>query len=140
MRLFGSQFRVPRLLPDTNALKEERQGVWTLKDRTIRLFFDATGINGARGILVEQSKPLSYFVHYTGTFRDWRKSRFAACHHYLPFTKGMLTFKPVGFGDEKRYQLRIIAAGANGNLLETFSDPVTIEGPYRLEPPSCQPE
>ncbi|MBX9666982.1 MAG: hypothetical protein K2X93_05150 [Candidatus Obscuribacterales bacterium] len=88
--------------------------------------FDLTSIPSATSGIVEVSKPYFDFSAQSYTYRDAKKNKTAALQIKVDSTKGTFTLPPEAVAAPAYYQVRICACDRDGNLLGTFSDPITI--------------
>jgi len=127
VRFINGERVIPTLSPEM--VEEGLDGICRPKTDSAGFSYDASKIPGARSVLVEISKPRSYFLHYTSTLRDNALCKHSLSTISLSALKGtfQLPMSTIPIGD--RFQVRIAALSSGGRVLGTVSDPVTIEIP-----------
>ncbi len=101
-------------------------GLYELEANDLRFSFDASKIRNARGIIAEVSRPYCEFDFVSGTLRDRKPCKYALHTMRMDKLQGELTVPPGMVRKPAYYQVRIAATDAHGEILGSFSDPVTV--------------
>lgn len=92
-----------------------------------KLKFDVSHIPNAERAVLEISRPNSFFVQYTRTFRDTALSAHAATHSLLAGTSGEFSLSASEFPVPAIYQIRIAAVDKQNRVIGSLSDPVSLD-------------
>ncbi|MDQ5967466.1 MAG: hypothetical protein QG625_3622 [Cyanobacteriota bacterium erpe_2018_sw_39hr_WHONDRS-SW48-000098_B_bin.30] len=108
-------------------LRGQWQGGWHLPAIT----YDASGVSGASGVLLQLARPNFYFEHYSGAAGDSVPERILAASKTKDTTTGDIStdeaiLKQLAKADGV-YQLRAGAVDGQGKVIGAFSQPVTID-------------
>lgn len=118
---------IPKLSAPPRQWYREQCGPLVPKDKTaIVLNFDASGLEGAKFVMAEISRPYDYFEFRQHTFRQDIMSNRSLKKYSLEGLKGEMTLWPEDFKDAGEYQVRVGAFDKDGRLIGYLSDPVTI--------------
>lgn len=118
----------PTLEPDQKNLIEDNDGICRIRGPRPTFNFNAENVPGAKKVLVEFSKPNSWFEHYTGTLRNYQPSKQAELSTILTKARGAkmpLTFS--GLKGHGYFQMRIIALDESDKPIGYFSDPLNFQ-------------
>ena len=118
----------PTLMPDQVNLIEDNDGICRVRGGRPTFSFDATNVPGATKVLIEFSKPNSWFEHYSGSLRNSEPSSEAAISNTLNKPRGVNV--PLNFAGIKGhgyFQLRLIALDENDKTIGYFSDPLNFQ-------------
>jgi hypothetical protein len=117
---------IPAIAPATPYTTEGRDGACRAGNPWM-FSFDATQIPGADSVVVEISKPDSWFEHYSGTLRDRELSKHHSKQIVLTRTTGEVTLTSTDFPAPGYYELRAGARDKQGKIIGYLSDPVNLQ-------------
>lgn len=89
--------------------------------------FDVQNIAGAEGVLLEISKPNTWFEHYSKSFRDSKPSDQALTSRIIPSLKGNLKIENHTLKTPGYYEIRIAAVNKKNEIVGFFSDPFVFQ-------------
>lgn len=130
IKCYSGSTSIPLLHLREKNIKVDERGIINLgkEMNNLAITYDASKISGAQKIIIEISKPNSWFEHYTGTFRDAEISEKAMLTKSLQSTKednyslDLSSLKDSGF-----YQVRVAGASSTGKVVGYFSDPLVLQ-------------
>lgn len=118
----------PTVTPDLVNLIEDNDGICRVRGARPTFSYDATNVPGAKKVLVEFSKPNSWFEHYSGSLRNSRPSSEAAISNTLNKPRGVnLPLNFAGLKGHGYFQIRLIAIDENDKPIGYFSDPLNFQ-------------
>jgi len=92
----------------------------------MRFSYDVSKVPGAKRALVEVSQPYFEFHMQPHSYRQSMRSKDVIYSKELNELSGDLTVPPVVVADPAYYQIRVCALGEKGDVIASFSDPVTV--------------
>ena len=127
VELVSGASQIPVLSADQSHLPEDLAGVCRMSDSTCALEFDASSLAGASKVLVELSKPDSWFEHYGGGYHDRSLSEHSLRHWELASVQGRFEIPVSYFPAAGYYQVRIAGLSADGHMVGCTSDPINLQ-------------
>lgn len=89
--------------------------------------YDVENIKGAKGVLLEISKPNTWFEHYSKSFRDSKPSPQAQTSKLIQSLKGDTKIESKLLKKAGYYEVRIAAIDENNKIVGYFSDPFVFQ-------------
>lgn len=106
-------------------------GLIDLKNDRLPFSFDVSKIPGAKSAFVEVSEPYYEFHFQPHSFRQSVKSKHVSHTQVVNSLTGRFILPPQVVKHPAYYQIRIAATDSAGNILGSFSDPITLSN-FRL--------
>ena len=104
-------------------------GIFYLSNKmdSFRVDFDVNSITGAKGALLEVSKPNTWFEHQSKSFKDTAPSNNALLSRKLTTLSGTIELKTQELAAPGYYEVRVAGLDSDGNVLGYFSDPLVFQ-------------
>lgn len=104
-------------------------GIFYLSNKmnSFKVDFDVNSITGAKGVLLEVSKPNTWFEHQSKSFKDTAPCKNALFSKKLTTLSGTLELKTQELTAPGYYEVRVAALDSDGNVLGYFSDPLVFQ-------------
>jgi hypothetical protein len=118
--------QVPILTFDDPSVQESPDGTVRWWKNSGRFQYDASAIPGAKKVVLEISRPNSWFEHYTGELKDPQLSDKSMKVVELPLLKGVGVLPARTFPSSAYYEIRLAALSEKGEVIGAVSDPITL--------------
>lgn len=102
-------------------------GIDRMSGDKFQIHCDASKLPACDSIVLELSKPNSWFEHYSGTLRDKSLSEQALSKQTKKGTQASFDFTRKDFPQSAYYELRAFALGKDGKPIGVCSDPLNLQ-------------
>ncbi|MBX9770256.1 MAG: glycosyltransferase family 39 protein [Candidatus Obscuribacterales bacterium] len=120
-------FEIPKLVPDDATVRLDIEGTYRIPQGRALFKYDVSKMYLAKDVVVEVSKPDSWFEHYSGQLRDKTLSDKSLKSWHLGKTQGTFELDPDTLPVAGYYQVRIAAIDDKGRVVGYVSDPVNLQ-------------
>lgn len=125
VQLAAAQTLMPALQPVQ--LAEANDGIFRLAGDHFQLECDGTKVPDCSGLVLELSKPNSWFAHYAGSQRESRFSQQSLKLFKSDRERNTFCFKRSDFPLPAYYEMRAFAVDRNGKPVGFCSDPIDLQ-------------
>ena len=127
VKLTKGDSEIPKLIPDDATVRLDIEGAYRIPQGRALFKYDVSKMYLAKDVVVEVSKPDSWFEHYSGQLRDKTLSDKSLKSWHLGKTQGTFELDPSTLPVAGYYQVRIAAVDSKGQVVGYVSDPVNLQ-------------